>query len=200
VSTVVVVHVIVDNGYQHANLARHLVSCGETGVSELTAVLLDFRWATRQLAFNGLPVSYYALPQLPILHPSTTLRHCNRRRKPVARIQLDSGAVQQALESGHKNSREVGFQLHGHLFASVELHEERPWLRSIDSFLEIRTGQIVSASCVGMIVKCVPIPRSPNVVITGCEGLLGILNTAAGDLVQSLQGHRGTVNPGGSER
>jgi hypothetical protein len=48
----VVVEEIVDDGYIHANLARHLLSCG--GAAELTSLLLDYRWTSRQLDVNGL--------------------------------------------------------------------------------------------------------------------------------------------------
>jgi WD40 repeat protein len=41
----------------------------------------------------------------------------------------------------------------------------------------------------------VPIPRSHYVVIVACENLLGILDTATRDLLQSFKGRRGPVNP-----
>jgi WD40 repeat protein len=206
--------VLVDDGYVHANLARHLIGCGVEGEKDLTTVLLDFRWTERQLSVNGL-LSLKA--DFVLLRPSlwgnrgvagstdgVTVDDAGISRG----LRLIYAAVQLAWGNAHMNPRELAFQLHGRLvrrrsdmatvdkfLASVERHAKRPCLWSIDPFLAPPGGPLIASYGVGFIVKCVvPISRSALVVVAGNGGNLVIVDTAAGRVVQTFQGHEGDVN------
>jgi APAF-1 helical domain len=136
---------LADDGYVHTNLARHFVYCGEQGVEELTALLLDFRWTERHLAASGirsLRADFGLLRSA--ISGSTGLAAVGINNSVdetdfLTALDLTPAAVQLAWGSVHKNPRELACQMHGRLFArrfelaavdkyasSVELHAEHP--------------------------------------------------------------------------
>jgi NB-ARC domain len=147
---------LVDDGYVHANLARHFVYCGKGGVEELTTLLLDFRWTERQLAVSGVLQLRYDFELLRRAIAADQDAVHSDAADDVAdgadlstSLNLISGAVQLAWGNAHKNPRELAFQMHGRLFmrrsemtaveknvSSVERHAERPCIWSIDPFLK----------------------------------------------------------------
>jgi hypothetical protein len=202
------------DGDVHANLARHFLGCGERGVEDLTALLLEFRWTERQLAVNGMLSLRADFDHLGSALPFDPMAvdggaSCDGVGEADMWTALDvlSAAVQLAGEKGQKNPRELAFQMHGRLFArrselalvdkyvsSVELHAERPWLCAICPFLEQAGGHLVASSSVGFHVLCVELlPVDGHVLAGGCEGSMAIVGTAAGGIAQRLQGHKGDV-------
>jgi WD40 repeat protein len=205
---------LVDDGYLHANLARHFVGCGDGGVAELTTLLLDFRWTARQLAVNGdLRLRRdFALLRWVIAgnQESVNSSACGRDSAVdmSTSLGLISSAVQLAWRQAHKNLKELAFQTHGRLFArrsemawveryvaSVEMHAERPWLCSIDPFLMQPEGSLVVSPSVGFSVRSVILlPRCGHVLASGSEGSIVVVDTTAEIIVQEFQGHEGVVH------
>jgi WD40 repeat protein len=206
---------LADDGYVHGNIARHLIGSGKRGVKELTALLLHFRWTERQLAISGI---LSLRSDFELLRSSMAVKldtvSCGARGDEIGEadlltaLDLISGAAQLAWGNAHKNYRELAFQMYGRLFerrsemaavdtylSSVELHAERPWLRSIDSFLGQPGGALIVSPSVGFKVCCVVfLPGGGHVVAAGLWGNLVIVDTDAGGIVQSFHGHERSVN------
>jgi WD40 repeat protein len=123
-------------------------------------------------------------------------------------LKLISRVVQLAWGKAHVNPKELVFQMYGRLFAqrselaavekyvsSVEMHAERPLLRSIDPFLGQPGGPLIASFSVGFdVCSVVFLPGSGRVLAAGDGGNMVIAVTDAGGIVQALEGYEGRVN------
>jgi hypothetical protein len=163
---------LADDGYVHVNLARHFVNCGEEGVEELAALLLDIRETERQLTVNGilsLRADFELLRSALLARPTAVAGGASGDGVGEANmwtgLDFVFAAVQLAWEKAQNIPRELAFQMQGRLcprrselvlvdkyVSSVELHEERPWMCSIDPFLDQAGGPLITSPSVGFYV------------------------------------------------
>ncbi len=197
---------ILDDGYIHAHLARHLSLSGQG--SELAALLLDARWMAVRGKFGGilgLKTDFGIVEKLfrtsgrtaEVIH-STGIRES---------FELLFKAIQLSWGRFLEGQRPYQFQMCGRLLNkrsedglvdavinSFEAHTPRPYLKPVSSFFpELKSAQIMEIPVGGSCKRLTCSPCGKYIAAgSGQDIVLADVNT--GDVLKRLLGNSRNVN------
>ncbi len=197
---------ILDDGYIHAHLARHLSFCGRG--SELTGVLLDARWMHVRGKLGGLLGLKADFDILDKLFQTGGIPEKSMSLKDIrGSFQVILKAAQLSWGRFLNGQRAFQFQMYGRLLCmrskdvivdavmnSLEAHTPKPFLKPVSSFFpDLNSAQIYEIP-VGGWCGCVAFSPCGSYIAAGSRHDIVLVDLNTGEVLKRLHGHEKPVS------